>query len=253
MPKAPAYDADAQAFITATGITDLTQKNAINQLVLDLKGYSIWTKMKALYPFVGGTATTHKFNLKNPLDTDAAYRLVFSGGITHDSNGITGNGTNGFADSKLIDQTILNIDNKHLSMYQRNILSATSGSSMGIGNNNRFYLNFSGSNYSTLGMNQAPYAVVAPQKGMFTMSKIIANQFKYYQNALTPTTINGTNLATILSQTYFLLACNTSLSPVDYSVANLAFASIGDGFSATEAANLNTSVTTFQTSLSRNV
>lgn len=207
--------------------------------------------MKALYPFVGGTATTHKYNLKNPLDTDAAFRLVFSGGITHNANGITGNGTNGFADTKLIDQTILNIDNKHISMYQRNILPSTSGSSMGINNQSRFYLNFSGSNYSSLGMAQAPYSIVTPQKGMFTMSKIISGEFKYYQNALAATTRTGVNVSR--NEKYFILACNNLGSGFDYSLANLSFASLGDGFSATEVANLNTSVTTFQTSLSRNV
>ena len=36
MPKAPAFDADAQAFITAAAITDATQQNAINTLVLAL-------------------------------------------------------------------------------------------------------------------------------------------------------------------------------------------------------------------------
>jgi energy-coupling factor transporter ATP-binding protein EcfA2 len=36
-------DPDAQAFITAANITNQTQKIAINQLVLDLKSYSLWT------------------------------------------------------------------------------------------------------------------------------------------------------------------------------------------------------------------
>ncbi len=44
----PSGDADAQAFITAAGITDNTQKSAIETLVTDLKGYGIWTKMSAL-------------------------------------------------------------------------------------------------------------------------------------------------------------------------------------------------------------
>ncbi len=55
-------DTDVLAFITATSITDATQQTAINTLVTDLKTANIWTKMKALYPFIGGTATTHKFN-----------------------------------------------------------------------------------------------------------------------------------------------------------------------------------------------
>jgi hypothetical protein len=49
-------DADAQAFITAAAITDPTQQAAINTLVVDLKGYNVWSKMKAIYPFLGSTA-----------------------------------------------------------------------------------------------------------------------------------------------------------------------------------------------------
>jgi hypothetical protein len=67
-------DVDALAFIAAASITDSTQQSAIDTLVKSLKSANIWTKMKALYPFVGGTATTHKFNLKDPRDLDAAYR-----------------------------------------------------------------------------------------------------------------------------------------------------------------------------------
>ena len=57
------FDTDAQAFITAASISDSTQQTAINTLVTDLKTYNIWSKMKALYPMVGGSASTHKWNL----------------------------------------------------------------------------------------------------------------------------------------------------------------------------------------------
>ena len=245
------FDPDAQLFITNAAITDTTQQNAVNNLVVALKGYGIWSKMKALYPFVGGTSSQHKYNLRNPLDTDAAFRLTFFGGVTHSSNGITGNGTNGYADTFLNDQTILDINNKHISMYQRNILTSPSGSSMGTGNSNRFYLNFSGSNYSTLGMAQSPFTIVTPQNGMFTMSKIISNEFKYYQNSLASVTKTGTNTPQNLK--HFILACNTIGNPFDYSLANLSFASIGDGLTDTEASNMYTAVQAFQVSLSRNV
>ena len=92
-------DADALAFITAAAITDATQQTAIDTLVKGMKADGIWTKMKAIYPFVGGTATTHKWNLKDPRDLDAAFRLVFNGGWTHSSNGALPNGTNGYADT----------------------------------------------------------------------------------------------------------------------------------------------------------
>ena len=98
-----AVDADAQAFIAAAGITDLTQASAISTLVNDLKTYGLWSKMKAFYPMVGGTSTSHKWNLKDPRDLDAAYRLTFFGGLTHDSNGVLGNGTNSYAYTNLRD------------------------------------------------------------------------------------------------------------------------------------------------------
>ena len=98
-------DADAQAFITAASITDNTQNSAINTLVTQLKTYGIWTKLKAVYPFVGGTASAHKFNLKDPRDLDVAYRLTFGGGWTHSSTGAQPNGTNGYANTFFIPNT----------------------------------------------------------------------------------------------------------------------------------------------------
>jgi hypothetical protein len=92
-------DPDAAAFLAAASITDPTITSAIDSLVVDLKDYGIWNKMKAIYPFVGGTGTTHKFNLKDPQDLDTSYRLIFSGGITHSAFGAKGNGINGFANT----------------------------------------------------------------------------------------------------------------------------------------------------------
>ena len=242
-------DPDVAAFLLATSITDPVIKGAIEQLVQNLKGYSLWTKMSAIYPLVGGTATTHKYNLKDPRDLNVAYRLAFNGGVTHDSNGITGNGINAYANTFLTDVS-LNTNNKHISMYQRNVLGGPSSVSMGAKDFfcARFYLNYSGSNYSSLGVLQTPFAITNPQRGMFVMSKIISGQFKYYQNSLTPFT--GINANASTPNVFGLLASGDGSEP---SVANLSFASIGQGFSDSEAANLYQSVQVFQTTLSRQV
>ena len=108
-------DADAQAFITAAGITDATQKSAVNQLVLDLKNANIWTKMKAIYPILGGSASSHKWNLKDPRDLDAAFRLTFSTGWTHSSTGMLPNGTSAYANTFIAGNTYST--NIHLSFY----------------------------------------------------------------------------------------------------------------------------------------
>lgn len=99
-------DPDAQAFITAAGITDPTQQSAINTLVVDLKSDGLWTKMMAIYPLVGGTASSQKYNLKDPRDLDVAYRLTFGGGWSHGSFGIAGNFTNTYADTHILNYNL---------------------------------------------------------------------------------------------------------------------------------------------------
>ena len=62
--------------------------------------------MMAIYPLVGGTASSQKYNLKDPRDLDVAYRLTFYGGWTHSSNGITGNYTNTYADTNILNYNL---------------------------------------------------------------------------------------------------------------------------------------------------
>jgi len=80
--------ADAALFLDAAGITDPTITAAINTFVLGLQADGIWKRMFALYPMVGGTASAHKFNLKDPRDLDAAYRLTFAGPFIHSALGV---------------------------------------------------------------------------------------------------------------------------------------------------------------------
>jgi len=248
------YDADAQAFLTAAGITDATISGAINTLVVQMKADNIWTKMKAIYPLVGGTASTHKWNLKDPRDLNAAYRLAFNGGVTHDANGITSNGVNGYANTFLIDLIHLGNTNKCISMYIRNIL--TVGSPMGVVNSggtafNRFYPEFSNVDYSSLGTSQVGRAKAGTQKGFFTMSKSASGSFRYYRPGTAIITSTATNQANV-NGTYYLLASNNTVG-AEYSVANLAFASIQESLNDTEEANFRAAVIAFETTLSRQV
>lgn len=42
----------------------------------------------AVYPFIGGHADSHKFNFLDPRDLDAAFRLTYTGTVTHNNLGI---------------------------------------------------------------------------------------------------------------------------------------------------------------------
>jgi hypothetical protein len=121
---AAGLDPDAEAFLTAASITDNTIITAIDGLVKDLKSANLWTKMKAVYPVVGGTAATHKFNLKDPQDTDAAFRLTFGGTWTHNSNGMVCAAGTGFssvaanwANTHIVPNTHLDRYSNHFAIY----------------------------------------------------------------------------------------------------------------------------------------
>jgi hypothetical protein len=250
------FDPDAQAFITAAGITDPIQQNAINQLVLDLKAYSIWTKMKALYPFVGGTATTHKYNLKNPLDTDAAFRLVFNGGWTHSANGALPNGTNGYADTKLVPNTVLSQNSASYAFYSRTNIDALIVDIGSVGSNGVYTLlfpRFSNGFYNVIN-SSIVYTISTntDSRGLFVGNRTAASVIKNYKNGTLLTT--GTTASTGNNNgNIYLGAFNNNGALQYYSNRELAFGSIADGFSDTEVSNFYTAVQTFQTSLSRNV
>lgn len=90
---------EALKFIDSSGITDSTEKSAICTLVKQLKDSSLWNKQKVIYPIVGGTSSTVKWNLVNPVNADTAYRIVFNGGWTYNSSYIQGNGSTGYANT----------------------------------------------------------------------------------------------------------------------------------------------------------
>jgi len=255
-------DTDAQAFVNAAVITDVTQANAINTLVSDLKTANIWTKMKAIYPFVGGTATTHKFNLKDPRDLDAAYRLVFNGGWTHSATGALPNGTTGYADTKLNVNTALDGTNSHLSYYSRTTAVPGAGKDyymMGAYDlpNSRYYaIDVYGATpnvYSSLGnFINATDKTIANTKGLFLIKKESNNNQKVIINNTIIDT--QTQLVTLKPNYNIGLAASINNSGVyGYSTFETAFASIGDGLTDAEATAFYTAVQAYQTTLSRNV
>lgn len=98
------FDATWWDFRQTLSITDTTINNAMNTYTITRKSISTTASLGA-YPFVGGTDVTHSRNLYNAADTDAAKRIVWSGTITHNANGIQGNGVNGTGDTKINSST----------------------------------------------------------------------------------------------------------------------------------------------------
>ena len=253
-PTAGGYDPDAQAFFTAAGITDNTQKSAVNQLVLDLKSYSIWTKMKALYPFVGGDATKHSYNLKDTTQ----YQITWYGGVTHDSNGITGNASNGYGDTNLNDNSVLSLNDAHVSIYSRTNKDAlmcdigciTNGSNVGV----NLFSKYSSGFYARVHDDGAagPISNSGTSQRLFIANRVSSSENRNYQaGVLKQQTVTSGSLT---NRTILIGAFGATSNPTSfYSDRNYSFASIGDGLTDQNMSDLTTAINTFQTTLSRNV
>ncbi len=261
-------DTDAQVFINAAVITNSTQATAVNTLVTDLKTAGLWTKMKAIYPFVGGSATSHSFNLKDPRNLTAAFALQFFGGMTHTSNGAVPNGSNAYAQTFLTPSVTLT-SSQHVSFYSMTNrgstiaptsneaeLGALSGGSgiPGImlalnsrahnsNNSNHYLARLSGGGYGSYGLTP-----LTDTRGFALLSRTDLNSVKAFWNGSYYGQTAQSYIALPLALTMFYAHYSNS-----YSFKTCGFATIGDGLNDAESTALYTIIQAYQTALGRNV
>ncbi len=254
-PIYSSFDSDAQSFMTSASITDSTQQAAVNYLVTDLKSNNLWTKMKAVYPMVGGNATSHSYNLKNP----SQFQITWNGGLTHSSTGTIGNGTNGYGNTNLIPLNDLLDNSCHLSFYSRTNEAAGNIWDCGVADDARSYLTMLIKNPSTAFRPLAQdfsQSVISnsDSKGFYITNRTSSNVSNGWKNGTKVISPNANSL-TRANLKIFLLSLNYSGTggAVFYSTKECAFATIGEGLSDTEASNLYTIIQNYQTILSRQV
>lgn len=251
---AAAVDPDCAAFLTATGITNPTISGAVCTLVTSLKSANLWTKLKAIYPFVGGTATTHMYNLRSPLNTNAAFRLSFVGGWTHSANGALPNGTNAYADTFYNLQTQSTINNAAFGAYLRtnSITGLQVYGSFGIPLL-RAFNNLSNGNIQIAGSGQIFYTA-SPSTGFFFSRRESNVLNQSYRNGISLGTTNSlTN--SLPNNNFYFGATNNDGTPDYYTTHQIAFGVLGGGSTITnsDASTLYTIIQTFQTTLGRQV
>lgn len=252
------YETESDTFFAANTGLSTPQKDAVDALVVSLKAIG-WTKFKAVYPFIGGSAAAHKWNLINPVDTNGGFRITWDGTITHDANGITGDGTTGWGETYLDLATDISspTTSNHLSVYSRTNSNPSnyyesdnaSAGEMRWG----ILVKQSGDAYGFNGSTIT--AAVTTSQRLFVNTRTAHNVFKLFQDntqvgSTETTTQTG---ATPQSVTQPVLAYKANGTVTQYSGRNIAFMSIGDGLSDADVAALNTAVNTYQTALSRNV
>lgn len=263
-------DHDALSFINAVGLTSSTQVNAVHRLVRDLKANKLWSKLRVVYPFVGGSATAHKFNLKDPRDLNEARRLSFNGGWTHSATGAQPNGTSGWADTFYNASTDgINLAEMHLSYYSRTNTD-NSGVEIGVQSSSTvlWYLQLKNGNYTYLGENNsynrsygaAQYRVASSSgDGNFFMQNSMSNGSRrswVYKNGSIVNYINMANnwaYDAAINKNVYLGAINNGTTASSFSNREVSFASIGDSMTEVEVFKYNTIVQKYQTALNRQI
>lgn len=233
--KGSILDPAVASFLSRTGITNPTQKNAISALVAELKVESIWDKFFAIYPFVGGTSATHAENL-----VDVTFPITWTGSATHNANGVTssagvygdtGIATNAFPSGNLS----FGVYSRTSSSIASKDIDATIGGIFIRYTDNNTYTD----NYEATGR---IVSSVADSLGLFSSSRTSNALHTAYRNATSIGTTTGAQ-GTLTAHTFI----------VGNTTRNLAFAYIAQGFSGAEMSVLYTAVQTFQTSLGRQV
>lgn len=246
-------------FISVTGITASDQQSAINKLCTDLVNTGLMNKMIAIYPFVGGTSTTHQYNLKDPRDADAAFRLTFSGGMTHSSTGVQFSNVNGYANTFISTSAApFPQTNSHLSAYVRTNVAPGSNFDISADNNSAFNQlavgrnAFSGGN--TTGTGGVAFISTTTTQGYWIQSKTSTSERFGFRNGVLNSVVTTNNDASTFPIVNLTIgARNNSGSVTTFGGREFSFVSIGFGLSQTECATLYTIVQNFQTTLGRQV
>jgi len=266
-------DADAAAFIAVAGITDATQKTAIDNLYKDLKGqgannssYDFYTRLTAFWLFVGGTSTSCSFNGKTP-SSGNTYNLTYSGAApTVNANGIKFNGINGYADTKVPQNLISNSANGLSVYFRENVanneiqigyldtstykateigMGYTSGANTKFFGGNKYDENFGATNYQSVGIN-----------GLIRLNRTTSNNYKVYRNGSQTESFNYLSYNNTDTSTLVIGGVKKSSGGVQaYSNKTFCFADImlANTLSAAEEAAYYTCIQAFQTALSRQV
>ena len=255
------YDADAQTYFTAHETLDSPytggQKTAISNFFAGLKTDSLWSaKIQAMYLWRFGTATAHKWNLRNPVDTNGGFRVVFSGTHTHAASGITPDGTTGYGDT-FYDINTSGVQDDYSLGYYCPTSDTSNGSDIGADGGATTYHHIE---YSTGDM----YAIMdsftagtfvqntqATTNGFWVASRTSSTSLKLYKDGTqigsTATTANDRTISNLSGYTFYVLGKNGP--GIGYGKRKQSFAFIGKGMTDTDVSNLNSRLSTLLAAL----
>ena len=225
------------------------------------KDFALYPKIQAFYPFLGTSQAQHKWNAKNPQDTNAAFRLQFFGGGTHSNLGYQCNGTNAYANTffnpslngvatsfgaTLVCGTNNNAQSADVTeMGSTNPASATNMFRFTVKSNNTRYTRY----FTAWNQYNGSYSYdINESRGVFT-GILLSSIVKMFRNSNIIAT--GTTGGTVPNGNTFIGSSNQGNSPFGYSNQRIQFVAIHEGLTDAEVQTLHTIIDTFETAIGR--
>lgn len=239
------------SFVDRAGITDAGQIAAVRALYVSAVQNGWWDKCDLIYPFVGGNATAHAQNLKS-----SSFTIAWSGTVTHNANGITGDAATGYGNTGYIPSSSgqITLNSVHVGIYRR--------TESGIAR--RYYGAFI----------PAVACAIALQQGAAGVARLIANDDlmdnasgtvlafiagvrndsanKHVFSGAVDTSLARASTA-IPSVSLYVLAHNNNGPAAQFTGANLAGMTVGSGITFAQYEAMRDDWQTFNTSLGRQV
>ncbi len=219
----------------------------LSQFTADLMRYSS-RAIISVYPFIGAVQAAHL------IDLFGRNSLTQVGTITHNSNGVTGDGTSGIlyiGGSKLPASIFPNLNDFSFGAYSRTNTTSDTQAEMGCFFGSRMYFaarTVAGNVVGYAANNTLIQVAVANSQGLFQVSRtsssnagIVKNGVLVGSSVVAPTTFPGISMT-------ICAAVGQA-----YSARNLAFAYLGTGSGVTSYPDFYTTVQNFQIFLARQV
>tara|TARA_R110000868_G_scaffold74579_3_gene215534 strand:- start:1724 stop:2533 length:810 start_codon:yes stop_codon:yes gene_type:complete len=252
-------DPDALAFfnrVTAAGGTlTITEKSAVNQLVLSMKANSLWTLMKVIYPFVGASNAACRQNL-----VSASFTGTFVNAWTFTSAGIQQFGTSYMNTNFNNQSNWTSTSNGSMGFVSATNETGTQVVDMGstvnylnLNDTSAIAANYTGTFFAAINCTSIAPGVSNPSTiGFFVTSRLNSTTFSKYKRG--SSTINSTNTDAVGSNpntTIYFSAVNQSNASYFFSKKLYNFCFIGDGLTQSQVDTFWTIIQTFNSSLGR--
>lgn len=259
----------AADYISARGITDATHISAVNTLVSDLYAAGLInadgssSKITTLHLY-GGTqfsASNHKWNFMNPVDTDAAYRETYFGGLTHDVNGITGNGIDAYIDNHFTHADFPSQNSAHTVHYSRQDINEGAGALRPLYGNvsasfqgTALYPDYNGVTLYNAMLSSSGGGVVSNSaQGLFLSTRTGAAVNQLYRDGVLFFNQNQTSVNVTTTTSIIGLGRSYNSGATDqYSKQNLCARSFGAGLDSTESVDYSNALNAYFTTLGIN-